>query len=76
MDNGFNGFPPGRTPTFIVPSLFISDLLPLIDNLPELKLTIYCMWALQQQEGQYRYLRFTEVLEDETLLTSPYTQNP
>lgn len=65
---GFNGFPPGKTSLIAVPSLFFSELLPLIDNLGELKVTLYCFWALQQQEGDYRYVRLTEMLNDNVLL--------
>ena len=46
----FNGFPPGKTRTTVIPNQFFSELLPTIDDLVELKLTLYCMWALQQQE--------------------------
>lgn len=65
---GFNGFPPGKTPLISVPSLFFSELLPLIDHLGELKVTLYCFWALQRQEGQYRYVRLNEMLNDDILL--------
>ncbi len=65
---GFNGFPPGKLHTTTVPNLFFSELLPAIDDLAELKLTIYCFWALQQQEGDYRYLLRREVLSDDLFL--------
>jgi DnaD/phage-associated family protein len=32
-------------------------VLPLIDSLAELKVLLYCMWALAQKDGTYRYLR-------------------
>ncbi|NDJ78318.1 MAG: DnaD domain protein [Chloroflexi bacterium] len=64
----FNGFPPGKLYTTTVPNLFFSELLPAIDDLVELKLTLYCFWALQQQEGEYRYLIQREVLDDELFL--------
>ena len=64
----FNGFPPGKTHTTAIPNLFFSDLLQRIDDLDELKLTLYCFWALQQQEGEYRYLIQREVLADQTFL--------
>jgi len=52
----FSGFLPGKQPTFAVYAQFISDLLPLIDNVTELKVTLYAMWAIQQREGTFRYL--------------------
>ncbi len=47
-----------------VPSQFFSELLGAIDDLAEMKVTLYCFWALQQQEGQYRYVRLSEALKD------------
>lgn len=65
---GFNGFPPGKTTQIRVPGLFFSELLPTIDHLAEMKVTLYCFWALQQQEGRYRYVRLAEMVEDELFL--------
>ena len=66
---GFAGFPDGKLRLTMVPSLFFSDLLPIIDNLAELKVTLYAFWALSQKEGQVRYLRLTDFLNDTVLLT-------
>lgn len=65
----FSGFPPGKTHTIKVPTLFFSELLGAIDDLDEMKLTLYCFWALQQQEGDYRYVRQREVLNDARFLS-------
>lgn len=53
----FDGFPEKSklSPTAF-PALFFSDLLPMIDDLAELKVTLFCFWALHQKEGTYRYL--------------------
>jgi DNA replication protein len=64
----FSGFPPGKTHTTAVPNLFFGKLLPAIDDLAELKLTLYCFWALHQQEGEYRYILRREVLQDKLFL--------
>jgi DnaD/phage-associated family protein len=40
-----------------LPSAFFSELLPLVDDLAELKLLLFCFWALPQKEGKFRYLR-------------------
>lgn len=53
----FHGFAPGPARIIGVPAQFFAELLPLVDDLDELKITLYCMWALQQKEGDYRYLR-------------------
>ena len=61
---GFSGFPQGKLRLTQVPNLFFSDLLPIIDNLPELKVTLYAFWALTQREGKVRYLRLADFLND------------
>ena len=63
----FNGFTKGQGITPI-PAQFFSELLPLIDDVAELKITLFCMWALQQKEGDYKYLRYDEFVENETLM--------
>lgn len=65
---GFSGFPPGKQELISVPALFFSELLPRIDHLVELKVTLYCLWALQAQAGELRYVRFSEVCEDAIFL--------
>ncbi len=64
MNDQFNGFLPGKQPLFTIYSAFISELLPLIDDLAELKVTLYFMWAVQQREGRTRYLRHQDFLRD------------
>ncbi len=64
----FKGFPPGRVRQIDVPAPFFNDLLPLIDDLAELKVTLFCIWALQQKEGKYRYLRRRDFLESKALI--------
>lgn len=61
---GFAGFPDGKLRLTQVPNLFFSDLLPHIDNLAELKVTLYAFWALAHKEGKIRYLRLTDFLND------------
>jgi len=61
---GFPGFPSGKLRMTQVPNLFFSDLLPIIDNLAELKTTLYAFWALGQKDGKVRYLRLTDFLND------------
>ncbi|MEO0564509.1 MAG: DnaD domain protein [Chloroflexota bacterium] len=43
-----------------LPQSFFTDLLPLVDDLAELKVILYVMWAVQQREGRYRYITATE----------------
>ena len=61
---GFSGFPEGKLRLTQIPNLFFSDLLPIIDDLAELKVTLYAFWALAQREGHVRYLRLADFLND------------
>src|SRR5258708_10166318 len=66
----FEGFPAGKNGWVRVPNAFFSELLPLIDDLAELKLTVYCFWALQQRDSKYRYMRLRDLREDRIFLAS------
>ncbi len=50
-----------------LPAGAFSAALAEIDHLAELKLTLHCLAALQQKEGQYRYLRYDELRADKVL---------
>lgn len=65
---GFSGFPAGKTRATRVPNLFFSELLPAIDNLAELKVTLYCFWRLHRMQGDVRYVRLSEVEADRPFL--------
>jgi len=65
---GFAGFPDGKLKTVPLPEPFFSDLLPAIDHLGELKVTLYAFWRLSLMEGQYRYLRREDLARDELFL--------
>jgi len=67
---GFSGFPARNTRTTPVPNLFFSELLPQIDDLDELKLTLYCFWRLALKEGRLPHVRRSEMQQDEALLAS------
>lgn len=64
----FIGFPDGKLRPVGVPEPFFTDLLPQIDDLAELKLTLHCFWLLNEQSGDYRYLRGDDLRGDEKLL--------
>jgi len=64
----FSGFPTGKSRMIKVPAAFFSELLPAIDDLAELKVTLYFFWALYQQEEEYRYVLLREVLSDARFL--------
>ena len=64
----FSGFPQGRLPTTPIPDTFFDQLLPIIDHLGELKISLYAMWALARKPGKFQYLRRSEMLADSLLL--------
>jgi DNA replication protein len=64
----FKGFPSGKAQTVAIHSQFISELVPRIDNLAELKLCLFCYYALLQKEGDYRYLRQADLLSSKELM--------
>ena len=47
-----------------VPESFLAELLPHIENLPELKVTLYCFWRLQHEGNRTPCLRESDILAD------------
>lgn len=70
MANTFKGFPDGDMHFIPLPDVFFQQLLPLIDNLNELKLTVYTFYRLDAMEGSVRYLRRSELMQDPELLAA------
>lgn len=64
----FSGFPEGQLSITGVPDLFFQELLPQIDHLGELKLTLYAFWRLNKMEGVFRYLTKDYFLKDRAFL--------
>ena len=64
----FAGFPPGPMSESAIPAAFFSDLLPLIDDLAELKVLLFFFRALPQLEGRFRYLRRRSFTGDQALM--------
>ena len=65
---GFSGFPAGKLATTPVPNQFFSELLPLVDNLAELKVILHLFWLIGRKSGTLRYARLDELLRDRRLL--------
>jgi DnaD/phage-associated family protein len=65
---GFPGFPEGHSGITPILNPFFSELLPAIDHLGELKVTLYAFWALARKEGRFRYLIREEMAKDRLLL--------
>ncbi len=64
----FKGFPAGELKFTSVPDLFFARLLPQIDSLLELKVTLHFLWVHYRQSRQV--IAKNELLADETLVES------
>jgi DnaD/phage-associated family protein len=64
----FKGFPEGKVQLTRIPDPLLTDLLPEIDHLGELKLILYAFWRLEHMEGAFRYLRRENFLEDQRFM--------
>lgn len=56
--------------TFRLPAAFVTQLLPLVDDLAELKILLFCFWALPQKGGEYPYLRYADFAAHTALMQS------
>jgi DNA replication protein len=63
----FKGFPSGVTTLTELPEAFFTDLLPAIDDLIELKVTLYAFWYIQQLEGDIRFMKLSDLHKDAVL---------
>jgi DnaD/phage-associated family protein len=68
--DGFPGFPDGKLKVTPVPEAFFSELLPLIDDLAELKVTLHCLWFYRQAGREAPYVSAEELEADEMLRRS------
>lgn len=67
---GFAGFPAGRQPCTALPNLFFTEVLPSIDNLGELKVTLHVLWLVLQKKGEGpSYVNGKALATDERLLS-------
>jgi DNA replication protein len=65
MKTPFPGFPPGKVRFTSIPGPFFTELLPQIDHLGELKVTLYSFWRLDRMEGAFRYLSAADFRDDQ-----------
>jgi DNA replication protein len=64
----FTGFPAGKNPYVPVPEAFFTVLLPEIEDIAELKVTLHLFWLLAQKQGNPRCVSDRELLDDRVLL--------
>lgn len=66
----FAGFQPALGTSIAVPDSFFSVILPQIESLPELKVTLHLIWLLAQRRGVPRAVSLSELEADRLLLRS------
>jgi len=66
----FEGFSAEQPGMIRIPEEFFTAVLPEVDDLAELKMTLYLIWQISMQDGPLRYLRLSAMESDKTLLTS------
>jgi DNA replication protein len=66
----FAGFPSGKNPYVPVPEVFFTVLLPEIEDMAELKVSLHLFWLLAQKRGDPRCVSDRELLADMVLLRS------
>lgn len=74
--SNFQGFSSGKPRTLSLPTEFITELLPLIDDLAVLKVVLFTFYIVQQREGKFRYARFSDYAQDHALRESLRVINP
>ncbi|MBI4188345.1 MAG: DnaD domain protein [Chloroflexi bacterium] len=65
----FSGFP-ARMQFTPIPNLFFSSVLPDIDDIAELKVTLHIFWSLYPKRGSPRFTTYRELLGDKSLMSS------
>jgi DNA replication protein len=65
----FTGFPSGKVQSVSIPESVFTELVPIVDDLAELKLTLHVLWRLGRQRGKVRYLRRADLTSDHVLLS-------
>jgi DnaD/phage-associated family protein len=64
----FPGFP-ARTGFTPIPNPFFSAVLPEIQDLPELRVTLHIFWALYRKKGYPRFMTYDELRGDQALMS-------
>ena len=67
-DRQFPGFPAGRLKVIPIPGIFFSELMPVLDDLPELKVTLHVFWLVSQKKRPIGGVTLEELRRDTTLL--------
>ncbi len=66
----FEGIPAGRLSLTPLPNVVFSELLPLMDDLAEVKVVLHVFYLLTHKKGSPRYVTSDELRADTTLMRS------
>lgn len=64
----FSGFPTGKLDVTPLPNLFFSELLPAIDDLAELQVTLHVFWLIANAKSKTQFVTASELRSDRTLM--------
>jgi DnaD/phage-associated family protein len=67
MSKPFAGVPEGRVEVTPLPNVIFSELLPQIDDLAELQITLHVFFLLYHKKGSPRFVTLNELRADSTL---------
>jgi DNA replication protein len=65
----FEGFPSGKSRLIPIPSAFFTEIVPQVDDINVLKILLHFFRSLDHQDGPVRFVRLTDLIQDESLLT-------
>lgn len=68
--SNFPGFSEKNSKEISIPEAFFREVIPHIDHLGELKVSLYFFWRLNQMEGAFLYLQEDQFKKDEKLIAS------
>ncbi|OGO30237.1 MAG: hypothetical protein A2136_07825 [Chloroflexi bacterium RBG_16_54_11] len=66
----FAGFSEDSSAQIRIPEQFFRQVLHEMDNLDELRLTLYAFWRFERMEGPFRYIRFSDLMKDAAFVKS------
>jgi len=64
----FAGFSEKQVHQTSIPEVFFQDILPDIDHLGELKVTLYFFWRYSHMESSVRFLQWSQILKDQRFM--------
>jgi DNA replication protein len=65
----FKGFP-AQSRLVRIPEIFFQEVLPGIDDIDELRVTLYTLWYLERLESPLKSLSLKDYLRDKTFMSS------